>query len=52
MIKPPRFEVRFLGAYVSGEGLAGIVGAIVAVCVMLALYRLVVFGDVVGALLN
>ena len=52
MLKPPRFEVRLLGACASGDGIAGIIGAIVAICAVLALYRFVIFGEAVGALLK
>ena len=52
MLKPPKFEVRFLGAFVSGEGIAGIVGAIVTICALLAIYRWVVVGDLAMAILR
>lgn len=52
MLKPPRFEVRFLGAFVSGEGIAGIVGAIVTVCAMLVIYRLLIVDDLATAILR
>jgi hypothetical protein len=38
MADHPRFEIRFLGTLVRAEGIAGIVGAITIVGIVLAAY--------------
>jgi hypothetical protein len=35
MPTPPRFEVKTLGARIRGEGIAGIIGAIIALFLLL-----------------
>ena len=41
MPHPPRLRVKLFGAHLSGEGVAGIIGVVVATCVILMLYPLV-----------
>ncbi|WP_375157687.1 hypothetical protein [Bradyrhizobium sp. RDT46] len=41
MTNDPRFEVQAFGTRIQGEGVAGIVGAIVAISLIFLLYPLV-----------
>lgn len=40
-VKDPRFEVQTFGTRIRGEGVAGIVGAIIAVLLIFLLYPII-----------
>jgi hypothetical protein len=50
MSRPPRLTVKFLGIFLSAEGVLGIAGAIVVILVILLLYP--VFVSAAATLLN
>lgn len=50
MSNPPRLRVKLFGTCLTGEGVAGIIGAIVAMCAMLFLYPLFVSWVAAGLL--